>query len=659
LSDPIEHVADEAVYKELDDSLVRATTTASSLEAEQDSGNIDKTQSKATPNEASSLRTTLGGGPMCQDTMRDTIALTRSERVSKHSNDSLLARGNTLQSDEDRMKLNELMGLCINLQTRVLDLEKINTTQALEITSLKRRVKKLENKQRSRTHKLKRLYKVGLTTRVDSSKDEQSLEVSAAGKVNTASIATTVSAAATITTKEITLAQALVEIKTSKPKAKGIVLQEPSESITTTTIISSKKLQDKDGFDKEERIAREKDENKLKANIALIEEWDDIQAKIDKMFDRVFNRVNTFVDFRIELVEGSSKRAGEELTQESAKKQKVVDDKKTAELKQLMKIIPDEEELRKFWCIVVVEDPNPPEDESEVRPLKKFIVNFTIKNGKKSLALNFKTFVESTGLDYNEGKYVAHPSPENGKKSLALNFKTFVESIGLDYNEGKYVAHPSPEVVKAELAKITTAEDLLIVYCLLKGTKVDIREIIYSDLITRLMAKSRQNYVSYPRFVSCALKVLLGLEYAQDENFGSLPNITSPLNFTRDPSKVTPIELAYSMIAVNNLEYAVTPFPFSETKKKKKNCQTMPPKDSDKTQLVSSGQNAHPQDTKGFTQPTVKGFHSPLDDGTCKSQPLLEVEMDNQTLLLTTIADIQALLVDSDEELKDDSEYDV
>ncbi|GKB03457.1 hypothetical protein Tco_0831600 [Tanacetum coccineum] len=53
-SDPIKNVADEAVHKELGDSLVRATTTASSLEAEQDSGNINKTQSKATPNEYSS-----------------------------------------------------------------------------------------------------------------------------------------------------------------------------------------------------------------------------------------------------------------------------------------------------------------------------------------------------------------------------------------------------------------------------------------------------------------------------------------------------------------------------------------------------------------------------------------------------------------------------
>ncbi|GKC80609.1 hypothetical protein Tco_1131383 [Tanacetum coccineum] len=102
---PIEHVADEVVYKELDDSLVRAATTASSLEIEQDSGNIAKTKSKETPIKSSSLGTTSGGGPRRQETMGDTIAQTRFENVSKHSNDLLLARGNTLQSGEDSLKL--------------------------------------------------------------------------------------------------------------------------------------------------------------------------------------------------------------------------------------------------------------------------------------------------------------------------------------------------------------------------------------------------------------------------------------------------------------------------------------------------------------------------------------------------------------------------
>ncbi|GJZ79601.1 hypothetical protein Tco_0644438 [Tanacetum coccineum] len=41
----------------------------------------------------------------------------------------------------------------------------------------------------------------------------------------------------------------------------------------------------------------------------------------------------------------SSKRAGDELEQEKAKKQKVDEDKETAELQSLMKIVPDEEEI--------------------------------------------------------------------------------------------------------------------------------------------------------------------------------------------------------------------------------------------------------------------------------------------------------------------------
>ncbi|GKA49817.1 hypothetical protein Tco_0742890 [Tanacetum coccineum] len=52
-----------------------------------------------------------------------------------------------------------------------------------------------------------------------------------------------------------------------------------------------------------------------------------------------------FVDFRTELVEGSSKRAGKDLKQESTKKQKVDEDINTAELQSLMEVILDEEEV--------------------------------------------------------------------------------------------------------------------------------------------------------------------------------------------------------------------------------------------------------------------------------------------------------------------------
>ncbi|GKD70358.1 hypothetical protein Tco_1324448 [Tanacetum coccineum] len=64
-----------------------------------------------------------------------------------------------------------------------------------------------------------------------------------------------------------------------------------------------------------------------------------------------------------------------------------------------------------LWCTAVVEDPNPTEDNSKVRPLKEFIIQFIVMNGKKPLTLDYKTSCEFTGLDYNKGNYVAHPSP--------------------------------------------------------------------------------------------------------------------------------------------------------------------------------------------------------------------------------------------------------
>ncbi|GJZ36205.1 hypothetical protein Tco_0582022 [Tanacetum coccineum] len=125
--------------------------------------------------------------------------------------------------------------------------------------------------------------------------------------VDVAQVSTVVTTV-TITTEEITLAQALKALKTSKPKVKGIVFQEPGKSTST---ISSQQSQDKGKgimieepvkpmkkkdqisfdeevtlklqakFDEEERLAREKVEKEKEANIALIEEWNDIQAKID------------------------------------------------------------------------------------------------------------------------------------------------------------------------------------------------------------------------------------------------------------------------------------------------------------------------------------------------------------------------------------------
>ncbi|GKC52335.1 hypothetical protein Tco_1075080 [Tanacetum coccineum] len=213
-------------------------------------------------------------------------------------------------SGEDIMQLAELMSLCTNLREKVLDLEKAKTTQAKEIASLKKRVKQLEKRRKSRTSGLRRLRKVGSSSRVESSNDaslgtqedaskqgrkiedlnadaevtlvdetqemnddnlmfdtcvleEQGIKFEKVVEEPVVSVATTtkaipVSAAEVVTTTsasveiqdELTLAQTLIEIKTTKPKpvitaattvtyvrprAKGIIFHDQEEQVPAST----------------------------------------------------------------------------------------------------------------------------------------------------------------------------------------------------------------------------------------------------------------------------------------------------------------------------------------------------------------------------------------------------------------------------------------
>ncbi|GKA65072.1 hypothetical protein Tco_0764779 [Tanacetum coccineum] len=87
---------------------------------------------------------------------------------------------------------------------------------------------------------------------------------------------------------------------------------------------------------------------------------------IQEKFDRAYQRINTFVDMNTELVgsskqraateQESSKKAGNDLNQESVKKQKVTnkedtaklptDDQETLELQQMIQIVPNEEGVK-------------------------------------------------------------------------------------------------------------------------------------------------------------------------------------------------------------------------------------------------------------------------------------------------------------------------
>ncbi|GJV96313.1 putative ribonuclease H-like domain-containing protein [Tanacetum coccineum] len=253
-SGPTEHVVDEAVYKELDDSLVRAVTIASSLEVEQDNG----------------------------------------KDASKQG------RINAIDADEDITLINDQDDA---------DMFDVNTLTSDEVLA------------------------------------EQEV---ATKDVN-------------LTVDEVTLAQALAALKSVKPKVKANVVKEPSVQVSATStkdkgkgimVEPEKPLKKKDQisfdeqeaiklqaeFDEEERLAREQDE----ANVALTKEWDDIQAKqrrkhfAAKRAEEKRNKPPTKTQQKKTMI--TYLKNMEDLVE-------VDDDQEATKIKELMKIVPDEEEV--------------------------------------------------------------------------------------------------------------------------------------------------------------------------------------------------------------------------------------------------------------------------------------------------------------------------
>ncbi|GJU66364.1 putative ribonuclease H-like domain-containing protein, partial [Tanacetum coccineum] len=197
-----------------------------------------------------------------------------------------------LPSGDDRMQLAKLMSLCTNIHEKVLDLEKAKTAQAKEITFLKKRVKQLEKRRKSRNSGLKRLRKEDASNKGRKIKDldadaevtlvnetqemnddnlmfvtgvleDQEIKFEKVVEEPIVSVSTTTksipfSAAEVVTTAsasvvipdELTLAQTLIELKTAKPKpvttaativtsvrprAKGIIFYDQEEHVPTSS----------------------------------------------------------------------------------------------------------------------------------------------------------------------------------------------------------------------------------------------------------------------------------------------------------------------------------------------------------------------------------------------------------------------------------------
>ncbi|GJX22415.1 hypothetical protein Tco_0226860 [Tanacetum coccineum] len=396
-SDPVENVTDEAVHKELGDSLVRAATTASSFRSKKDRVVVVPGAKKPwgillLELESSGDEESLGEDASKQGRIDAIDADKEITLVSVHDV-NVSAGEEVFVAEQDVVE--EAVEV-INTGKLIIDAAQdsaagdiVSTTTAATTVSVSitntattRAVNELDEHERSLVHVHEEMFDVNVLDGEEVFVVEQEV---ANEKDDDG---------------EITLAQALIEMKSTKPKDKGKgILIEPVEPMKKKDLIrldeeTTLKLQAE--FDEKERLAREKAKKEKEANIALIETWDDIHAKIDvdhqlaerlqaqeqeelsikekatlfqqllekkrkhfaaktaeekrnkpptkaqlkkimctylknmegyklsdlklkdfdsiqEMFDRAFKRVNTFEDFRTELVEGKEKRAGIEL----------------------------------------------------------------------------------------------------------------------------------------------------------------------------------------------------------------------------------------------------------------------------------------------------------------------------------------------------------
>ncbi|GJT58257.1 hypothetical protein Tco_0993311 [Tanacetum coccineum] len=229
-----------------------------------------KTKSKVTEIPQSSEPTNLDADKAGQEAMRDAIAQTRSERVSTPSYNSHLLGVNTPRSDEERIKLKELINICTKLSDRVLDLENVKDAQALEIKNLGKKDASKQGRNHDKTKEInvaedKHMFDLSdlADTEVITDQEETIELVEDKGSVekgvsavedkdSTADPVTTTSE--TITTvsvnpkdstavdvslaDNVTLAETLMAIRSSASRPqelKGVLFKELSEPTTITT----------------------------------------------------------------------------------------------------------------------------------------------------------------------------------------------------------------------------------------------------------------------------------------------------------------------------------------------------------------------------------------------------------------------------------------
>ncbi|GJT04822.1 putative ribonuclease H-like domain-containing protein [Tanacetum coccineum] len=343
-SGPPIKVGDEVVHKELGDIMERAATTASSLEAEQDSASLRR-----------HLKLEDNGG---------VTTLPNSEIFEQLS----LMGVHSLRRDEGSLSLSELMVLCTNLSNKVTSLEaelaQTKQTYSTALTKLIKKVKKLEQTVKS-TQARQRI-------RIVVSDDEEGLEdPSKQGRKITEidqdpSISLVQDEGTSWIQEDIEIQEKisddtevvlkveepteLVEDKGSGEKGEKEVSTVGAEHSTVIPEVSTAAnlLDEREGVAAEPAQAQKID-------------WSDpavlrYHAQLNRPYFEagVWDQIQSFVPMDSEKEKGSEKkgsrkkslarkRAGEKQSEESTKRQKIEDDIEKEELKTYLDLVPREE----------------------------------------------------------------------------------------------------------------------------------------------------------------------------------------------------------------------------------------------------------------------------------------------------------------------------
>ncbi|GKE60743.1 hypothetical protein Tco_1511110 [Tanacetum coccineum] len=214
----------------------------------------------------------------------------------------------------------------------VLNLEKVKDAQAKEITALKKRIQRLERKKMSRPTGLKRLKKVGMSRRLESSEDQESLVALEDASKHGRSIADIDADIEFWNADEMP-----VEAKVDEKDEQSIMIK-PEVPLKRKDQIAldeqiARDIQVKLDAEliEEQKLARKQEEE---ANIALIKEksFDEIQ----KLFDNEMKRVNTIVAMGSEVQESKEKKV-------EVEKEKESDEVDEVELRKILVIKKDED----------------------------------------------------------------------------------------------------------------------------------------------------------------------------------------------------------------------------------------------------------------------------------------------------------------------------